>query len=118
MPTAADVLGQIARQVEEMLEVRLKGLGGAVVRTQLPQTWSFRLGQEEFTFVVDRWGKIQTTPGFLPTADVKVETTLERLMATLHSGTKGETPPATMGITFGSPRGRRAYFYVRKQLKI
>jgi hypothetical protein len=118
MPSAQEIVTELAGRVENLLHKRLTGLGGAILRTQLPQTWSFQVDAEEFSFTADKWGKVTLAPGFLPHADVQVVTTLDRLQASLRSGTPGETPPAQQGITFGTTRGRRGYYFVRRQLRI
>ncbi len=117
-PSAESVVTDLSKKVEHLVKARLVSLGGIVIRTQLPQTWTFQVDQEAFTFRMDRQGNITVSPGATPGADVRIVTTYERLMRTFHTGSPGETPPASMGITFGSNRGRRAYFYVRKSLKI
>lgn len=117
-PSAEEVIASLSKQVEQLVRKRLVGVGGIVIRTHLPQTWTFEVDQEAFTFQMDRQGGVSVSRGTSPSPDVRVVTTYDRLMRTLRTGTPGETPPAAMGVTFGSNRGRPAYFYVRKHLRI
>lgn len=117
-PTAEEFVTSLAKKVESEVKKRLVGLGGFVIRSQLPQTWTFKIDQEAFSFQMDKQGNVKVSSGLLPEPDVRIETSYERLMINLRSGSPGESPPSTTGVSFGSNRGRRAYFYVRKNLKI
>lgn len=116
--SAQYVIVALSKRVEAHLKSRLVTVGGIIIGTQLPQTWSFQVDAEAFSFVADKKGNVTVTLGLAPNADVVVTTTYDRLMAALNTGSPGETPPSPLGVKFGSNRGRRGYFYVRKNLKI
>lgn len=115
---AYDVVTALARRVETHVKSKLVGMSGMVFRSQLPQVWSFKIDQEEFSFTADKTGTIQVSEGLAEHPDVLVETSYERLLVALNSGTPAESIPSTIGVRFGSTRGRRAYFYIRKNLGI
>lgn len=117
-PSAEETMALLSRKVEHFVKQRLTALGGFVIRSQLPQTWTFKVDTEEFSFVMDRQGNVTRSRGLQPKADVRVVTTRERLVAHLGSATPGEALPSSIGVSFGTARGRRAYFYVRRNLRI
>jgi len=117
-PSAQEILASLAKEVESRLKPRLVAMGGFVLRSQLPQLWTFKVDEEEISFSMDKQGSIALSKGLLPNPDVRIVTTYDRLVVALKSATPGETPPATQGVSFGSNKGRRAFFYVRKSLRI
>lgn len=117
-PSAQEVVAALASRVEAYVKKKLVALGGIIIRSQLPQGWTFKIDQEEFSFEMDRQGNVKLISGALPHPDVRIVTSYDRLMANLNSATRGETPPAPLGVSFGSNRGRRAYYYVRRNIGI
>lgn len=119
MNSICDLLKGYLPEIEMRMRPQLDSVVmGSIVRTQLPQSWYFITEQEEASFIVDREGNANASPGKPGDPDVTIEWKHEYLISVLSTRTldgipNGEGPK----VTTHTMRGRIGYSMMRKYLR-
>jgi len=116
MAPLVPLLEKVAHDLEPQVRAQLGGFFGGMVRAYLPQTWVFRTEHEAASLTVDRAGAVTVASGTVPSPDVTIETTEERLTKALATRSRAHVPPGTLQVTTHTSKGKTAFDYLRGRL--
>lgn len=106
-------------EIEEKIKPHLDGLRGVIVKTRLPQVWSFRTEQESVSIFIDKDGKTKVKAGESQAPDVTIEWKQDFLCSVLSKKSAKDIPSGERpDITIHSPKGHDGYSIVRRYLRI
>jgi hypothetical protein len=111
------LLASICPEVERQLKPNLRGIRGVFVQAYLPQTWVFETETETATFVVDARGNAHAEAGAKPDRDVTIRWKHDFLAAVLRTRSRASVPGGIHPVVmFHTPKGRRAFDFLRGRL--
>lgn len=116
MSRVEELLRKAGQDLQPEVQSRLGGLLGGMLRAYLPQTWVFATEDGTASLRVDRAGVVTVTAGALPSPDVTVAVSHDRLKAALETRGKGTVPPGPITVTPHTAKGRTAFAYLRDRL--
>ena len=111
------LLGSLSHEIESQLKPALRGLGGLIVRGYLPQAWVFETEAEIATLMVDAQGNVSTQPSAPLHRDVTIRWKHDFLSSVLRTRSRASVPGGIRPVVmFHTPKGRRAFNYLRGEL--
>lgn len=117
MDSIASLLGYLCPDIERRLKPSLRGITGMIVQTYLPQVWVFETETETATLVVDAHGNAHVEGGASPGRDVTIRWKHDLLSSVLRTRSRVSVPGGVRPtIMFHTPKGRRAFDYLRGRL--
>lgn len=109
-------LERAGRDLEPRLAQSMQGFTGMFVKAYLPQRWVFETESEVVHLTVDPTGRFAAGAGALPSPDVTVSTTHDRLEAALRTRDPAKVPKGPMKVTPHTAKGKAAYEFLRGRL--
>ena len=117
MDSIVSLLGDLCPEVERQLKPNLRGIRGMFVQAYLPQAWVFETETETATFVVDARGNAHAEAGAKLGRDVTIRWKHDFLAAVLRTRNRASVPGGIHPVVkFHTPKGRRAFDFLRGRL--
>ena len=117
MDSIAGLLGSLCPEIESQLKPNLRGIRGMIVQAYLPQVWVFETETETATLVIDVHGNAHAEAGAEPRGNVTIRWKHDFLAAVLRTRSHASAPGGIRPtIMFHTPKGRKAFTFLRRRL--
>lgn len=117
MDSIANLLDSLCPEIESQLKPSLRGIRGIFVQAYLPQAWVFETETGTATFVVDVLGNAHAEAGARSGRDITIHWKHDFLVTVLRTSNRASVPGGIRpSIVFHTPKGRRAFTFLRGRL--
>ena len=109
-----EALRPLCSEIETQLRQYLDGALSALIRSYLPQIWTFTTEKGTATLVVSEDGRVTVADGLDLAADVHVTWAHDRLVAALWTGDRSRIPSGELPrVEFRTRKGLRTFNFLR-----